>query len=295
MAGTVYFGNSRYQTWIKSPASGMDASPIGSSSSQQFLNGGASVRRSTGSHREFNMSWTGSLNNSDGSSDLYKVKDFADGLYGDAPFFWLDPFATNTNVMSPEWASPMLAEKGWATIDTSIVPTFSDTPGTPGSLPYRYASYVLGASYAGTKKFTIILPSTSILSFGWFTPSTSTNASTGAGIRLEYTPRAGGSKVVANPASLTPAGTARFNTNVSGATYSMVEVFIANGAVTSRTLNILGIMAQVNTTAPSNTGSFVPGRGSGKLEFIEPPKINYVSSAIGNGYVEMTAKFVEVV
>jgi len=80
MAGTVYFGNANYQTWIKAPASGMGVGSAGYSESLQFLNGGTSVRRSSQTHRTFDMSWSGSMNSGVVDSDLHVIKDFYDDL-----------------------------------------------------------------------------------------------------------------------------------------------------------------------------------------------------------------------
>jgi len=104
MASEVYFGNATKQTWIKSPQSGMQADSQGWVSEQQLLSGRTSIKRSKASHRRFDMNWFGSLNSESLNSSLHTIKDFADGVYGDGPFFWNDPYAMKSNMFSPGWA-----------------------------------------------------------------------------------------------------------------------------------------------------------------------------------------------
>jgi hypothetical protein len=116
MAGQVYFGNETFQTYIPAPLTGMNASSVGFSSEGVYLNGRSFGYRSKGSHRRFDMSWVGSLNSSLTAESLQTIKDFADGIYGDGPFYWVDPYATNTNILAPHVAAPQLTADGWPAI-----------------------------------------------------------------------------------------------------------------------------------------------------------------------------------
>jgi len=290
MAGHVYFGTKERQGWVKAPNTGMDAGSKGSASSQQFLNGGASVRRSVGSHREFSMSWTGSVNSPDATESLHSIKDFSDGIFGPGPFFWIDPFAASSNVMPPNWAAPMLAETEWARLSTDIVPTFTEAT-VANNFPIKYATYVTTGAYASTEKLTLILPTGYNLNFGWHGPSTGSTT----GIRVvPYLRSTGEADTALNPNKITAGTTTRTNTVVSGDTYSQVEIFLATGA--AATVNITAMIAQILPSSVSvATGGFISGRGTGKLQFAESPKITYISSAVADGYAEMTATLIEVV
>lgn len=289
MAGTVYFGNANYQTWIKAPASGMGAGAAGYSESMQFLNGGAAVRRSSQTHRTFDMSWTGSMNSGVVDSDLHIVKDFYDGIYGDGPFYWNDPFSMNQNVLPPHWAAPMLAEGDWDSLSDSIVPTFTSSTVANG-FPYKYATYTSTGATESTKKLTLIIPTGYTLHFGWHGP----NSGSSTGIRIvPYLRSTGLADTAINPTRIIAGGLTRTNTTVSGTTYSKVEIFFAVGSATS--VNLTGMIAQILPTAVSvAAGGFVSGRGTTALEFSTQPTITYLSSQINDGFIEMSATLTEV-
>ena len=303
MAGQVYFGNKQYQTFIKAPASSLQASSEGYTSEQTLLNGRAYVKRSMASHRKFDMSWFGELNNSDLTINLQTVKDYADGLYGTAPYYWIDPFAMTQNLMPPHWAAPMLGENDWPTLVPTITPTFAAVA-YANNFPYKTASYAMTASQVSTNKLVIIIPATHTLSFGWHTSSAGVSAASAAGIRITpYLRSTGLATTVQNPASLLAGSTNRVSTvttagvmsQFNGATYSYVEIYLANGSASTSTAAVVSMVAQMfitGTTPP--TGAFIPGKGTTSLEFASSPQIEYYSSAIGNGQVGMSATLVEI-
>jgi hypothetical protein len=289
MAGTVYFGNSSYQTWVKAPASGMDAGSAGYSEVVEFLNGGASVRRSQQTHRNFDMSWTGSMNSGVIDSDLHVIKDFYDGIYGDGPFYWNDPFAVNQNILPPNWAAPMLSEKGWSKLTNTLTPTYT-TATVSNAYPTKYVTYTSTGAYTGTEKLVIIIPTGYTLNFGWHGPA----AGSSTGIRIiPYLRSTGAADTALNPTKITAGGTTRTNTTVSGTTYSRVEILVATSG--AATVNITAMIAQVLKNGASvATGGFISGRGTNALEFSTAPAINYISSEINSGYIEMSTTFTEV-
>lgn len=295
MAQTAYFGNTKYATFIKAPLSGMTANPTGYSSQLNFLNGGSSVRRSSRTHREFNMSWNGQMNGTDTTENLQVVKDFYDGLYGTGPFYWTDPYAMASNVLPPHWAAPMLDELDWPNLSANITPTFVDGSYANG-FPIKRAVYSLPAGHADTSKLTILIPTGYSLHFGWHSTSAGITASSAAGIRIVPYNTSGVVQTAVNPASLLAGGTTRTNQTFAGSSFSRVEIFLANGAASSSTANLVGMIAQLLPTGTSvATGGFISGRGTTNLEFAGPPTINYISSAINNGYIEMSANFIEVI
>jgi hypothetical protein len=295
MARTVYFGNGTYQTWIKAPASSMDASATGYANSISFLNGGSSVRRSNRTSRQFAMSWNGQMNGTDQAENLQIVKDFYDGLYGAGPFFWLDPFATGSNLFAPNWAAPMLDELDWPSISATVAPTFT-AASYANAYPIKYASYALAGSHADTRKFTIIIPTGYTLNFGWHSSIANRTASSAAGVRIIPYNLSGAAQTAVNPNSLLAGGTTRTNTTFDGSSYSKVEIFLANGSSSASSVNIVAMIAQVLKTGVSvASGGFISGRGTTKLEFSDAPKMTYISSGINNGQIEMSANFTEVV
>jgi hypothetical protein len=284
MAGQVYFGNKSKQMWIKAPASGMKAGSVGYVTEAQLLNGGASIDRSSGSHRKFSATWNGSI------EDFHVVKDYADGIYGDGPFYWVDPFAADKNILPPHWASPALAEKGWTDLSAgSLVPTYASATSV-NDYPVKHIEFTTSDNFVSTQKLTIIIPKDYALNFGWHGPS---GAST-AGIRIVPYKRVDGSADTAlNPTRLDVSSTTRTNTKIKGDTYTHVEIFLAT--TTATTVKITGMIAQL---LPENSsvenGGFISGRGTTGLEFASFPQMDYYSSNVNNGWVGMSLDWVEV-
>jgi len=289
MAGQVYFGNKNKQAWIKAPNSGMKASAVGYIAETQFINGGAGVFRSTASHRKFSSTWTGSMNTSVTAENLNLIKDFADGLYGDGPFYWIDPFAANQNILPPHWAAPMLTEKDW----TSLAPEFSASfvdAASSNNYPIRYASYPIAGTYASSNKLTIIIPRDYALNFGWHGPDS--GSSTGVRV-VPYLRSTGLPDTAVNPTKILTTSLTRTNLKLKGDTYSHVEIFIATSD--AATVNITGMIAQIiPENSPVAQGGFISGKGTTGLQFASFPQIDYYSSTINDGWIGLAADWVEV-
>lgn len=289
MASQVYFGNANKQTWIKSPSSGMNASSKGWSAQVELLNGRAHLAKSTASHRVLNPSWVGPLNAADLSESLQTIKDFADGLYGDGPFYWVDPFASTTNILPPHWAAPMLTRKDWPNLASGLTPTFTDGA-VANNFPMTYATYTTSGAYQSTNKLTLIIPTGYKLHFGWH--GVSGGSTTGVRV-VPYLRSTGEADTALNPTKITAGGVVRTNTQVSGTTYSRVEIFIASAA--TATINITGMIAQIlPSTVSVASGGFLSGRGTTSLEFSSKPTLEYYSANINNGQIGMSAEWVEV-
>ena len=289
MSRKVYFGNAQKQTWIDAPQSGMKASSVGSISEQQLLNGSTFIRRSQGSHRRFDMSWIGSLNASSLEDSLHTIKDFCDGIYGDGPFFWNDPYAVNTNILPPSWAAPMLTEIDWTNLATGITPTYTEAA-VANSFPFRYATFITDGAYSSATKLTVIIPTGYTFHFGWHGPATGATS----GIRVvPYLRSTGLADTAINPTKITAGGTTRTNTQVSGTTYSRVEIFVASSA--TATINVTAMIAQILPDSTSvATGGFITGRGTTGLEFASFPDVEYYSANVNDGQVGMSVSFAEV-
>jgi hypothetical protein len=289
MSSQVYFGNATKQLWIKAPTSGMSASQQGWSVETPLLNGMTSVRRSKAAHRRFSPSWVGPANATDLSDSLNTIKDFADGLYGDGPFYWLDPYAAKTNVLPENWAAPMLTEKDWPSIASGLIPTFTAAT-VANNFPIKYATYTTTGEYASTKKLILIIPNGYKLAFGWHGPST--GATTGVRI-VPYKRTDGTADTALNPTKITAGGTTRTNTIISGTAYSRVEIFLATGS--SATLNITAMIAQILPTGDGvASGGFISGRGTTGIEFNTRPKIEYYSANINDGQIGLAVDWIEV-
>ncbi len=299
---SVYFGNDQYQTWIKAPRTGLRAPTANWSSTGTLLSGRAYLNRSDASHRRFEMAWLGPLNDPDNERSLHTIKDFADGLYGEGPFFWNDPYATKSNMFPPAWAAPAISiDSDWyaicpddAGIQKEKVLT-ADIANLVGNNTNNYPLYAAkytapGNPNAQSDKFTFYIPEGFTLWLGLH----GHHGGTGAAFGKPYN-RAGAE---GTPVQLTPLGVntaTRVNVSFSGATTSKVEFYLAKIAPQPCTFHVVGLIAQLlpNGVTPE-TGSFISGRGTTAVEFANTPDIEYYSSVINNGQVGMSASFIEV-
>ncbi len=298
---SVYFGNDTYQTWIKAPRTGMRASSVNRVNQGTLLSGRAYVNRSDASHRRFDMSWLGSMNEPDIERSLQTVKDYFDGLYGEGPFFWNDPFAMSSNMFSPAWASPAMAiDSDWyavcpddAGIGKSKVLTSSISSlvgaNTQGYPAYTAKYQAPGNPNAESDRFSFYIPDGYTLWIGIH----GHHGATGKAFIQSYK-----NGVAATPVELTMLGvntSNRFSTSVSSTTGDKVEFYIAKVAPSPCTFHIVGLMAQLLPTGQTpETGPFISGRGTNGLEFGSAVDIEYYSSAINNGQIGMSTTFVEV-
>jgi hypothetical protein len=300
MAGKVYFGNTNKQQWIKAPLSGMSASPEGYSETSRFLNGGASVRRSNASHRVFNMAWNGSMSNPESPNDLSIIKDFADGLHGEGPFYWVDPYAIDQNLFSPGWAAPFMSiDFDW----TGLCPDLEDSPvqretvltssvtgiGTNSQgYPYKTAKYTVAGPNAESYKYTFIIPDGYTLHLGLH----GKHGSTGGAFATPYN----ASGVAGTDVQLTALGvdsSTRMNTSFASTTAKRVEFYLKKTDSGPCEFFIAGLIAQLLPTGVSPaSGKFISGRGTQQLEFTGV-NIDYTSAAINDGQIGMTATLIE--
>lgn len=295
----VYFGNDAYQTWIKAPQTGMRASNQGWSSETQLLSGRTHIRRSDASHRRFTMNWLGSMNDTENSLNV--IKDFADGLYGEGPFFWNDPYATTSNMFPPAWAAPAMSiDTDWDAIcpddvgitkEKVLTSSVADLVGnnTQG-YPIHTAKFTApGSPNAESDKFTFYIPDGHTLWLGLH----GHHGTTGAAFGKPYK-----NGVAGTPVNLTPLQVStptRVNTSFSSTNADKVEFYLAKIAPSPCTFHVTGLIAQIlKTGVAPEQGPFVSGRGTEKLEFASLPEIEYYSAAINNGQIGMSATLAEI-
>lgn len=295
----VYFGNDAYQTFIKAPQTGMRATNQGWSSETQLLSGRTHIRRSDASHRRFTMNWLGSMNDTENSLNV--IKDFADGLYGDSPLFWNDPYATTSNMFPPAWAAPAMSiDTDWDAIcpdDVGITKAKVLTSSIANLVGNNTQGYPLetarfiapGSPTAESDRFTFYIPDGHTLWLGLH----GHHGTTGAAFGQPYK-----NGVAGTPVNLTPlqvSTPSRVNASFSSNTANKVEFYLAKITSSPCTFHISGLIAQIlKTGTVPEQGPFVSGRGTQKLEFASLPDIEYYSAAINNGQIGMSATLVEI-
>lgn len=260
----TYFGNRTKQAWIPAPRTGMDWSIVRRTSIVQLENGGVYVDDSRASHREGLAEWE------ENPADLRPIKDFINGVHGDGPFYWCEPFAMVSNAFSPNWATPgIIADGDWAQIANGKGVAATLPTGILG-LPTRAITYtpnVIASNPPPPRRFTILIPPGHKLAFGCH----GTYSAAGT-VTLRSTP-VGGPTQTLNFLPLDPAGITSFNTTDAfrySEGHRLVDVWIARTSLTASTVTLSGmraILLREEDSIPSTGQPFVSGEGTGGLRF----------------------------
>jgi hypothetical protein len=290
MERKVYFGNAEKQAWINAPRTGLQANSASFISKQQLISGRSHVRRSQASHRTFSPNWLGSLNEASIEDSLQTIKDFSDGIYGDGPFYWVDPFASNTNILPPHWAAPALTEKDWPGIAAFAPFEFVSTETNNLNYPATSVNFQYPDEAITPEKLRLIIPRGYSLYFGWHGSIDSGDAT----FAIDRHLRAGGIATV-EAAPLAVTSSTRTNVTISGDTTSMVDIYLKKADAETCDLTVAGMIAQI---LPSNSfpeqGPFLSGRGTTGIEFSAPVQIEYYSALVNNGQIGMSTEWTEV-
>lgn len=273
----MYFGNRNLMRWVKCPAYNTSLSVVDWNTQNAHLNGGATVLRSGGSHREYNFQW-----NLASQEEIYKITDYDSGIYGNGLIYFLDPFAANTNMFPAHLAAPGLA------ITNPGTPTLRGFSGTAAATPANTYGYpTMGVNYAtgNTGQDIIWFP----VPQGYKIALGVTGSGTG-----QFRYRWDNGTSVTMP-YLTVTSGVRANTWLTPPTNALGITILMP---TSGTVFAYGLFAQVvESTAvsiPSSiaNGPFISGRGHSGCRFGEPPAVTGYSSAMDK--LSASARLVEV-
>jgi len=257
----MWFGTKERMTWVKCPAIDASISKNGWSTEGLFLNGGAYTRGSVTGHKRYEFSW-----NLASQRDIYDILDYADGLYGTDLIYFIDPFASGTNLLPQWWASPRVQAEDAPPLvkNSSVRPTVVDTATNTYSYPTKSAVFSLADNDVIDTLY-IPIPEGFELHFGCHGASTGT-------AEIIITQDGGTPSAV----TLLDVDTAELtNTVVSGVPGVTLS---ARGA---GYLTVAGMVAQVlpvGSVAP--TGRFISGRGHSGCRFVGTPAVTGYSSAL---------------
>lgn len=276
----IWFGTKDYATWVPAPSVANYASAATNWSSKvSFLNGGANVRRSFGSHREYAMTW-----NPKPQHMLSPISDFAHGLHGEDLIYWSDPFAEYTNIMPKDWATPVLGARGSVSVfgnqPPTAVPTSANTNGFPA-----FSAAITNVGNGNNKKTTILIPPGKDLIVRAY------GSESGGLIRLIVRDRAGSSLQVPWGSVNDMNGTSPVRVE-GGTDGNWVEVYFNSGSP-GATAIISGVMAQIVDAGSTPLWErFISGQGNSGCRFDGTPATTPYSAALN--LVGMTANLVEV-
>lgn len=273
MARDIYFGTQEYMQWVPAPAINMGRSMNGWNNNASSTNGAAFVNRSFGGHRVYDMQW--SMNSHE---NLYSIHAYASGDFGQGLIYFLDPFATGTNIMPQAWASPWIAAghggpnlAGTYEAEPTSVTSASNTQG----YPVNSAVYTLAGTET-TRTLWIPIPPGYTLHLGAHGSATSTAA-------VSVTPD-GSAEVDLTLLGNNTTTLTNYTTAADGATIYFT------GAGTLTLSAVVGFVLPTGTAAP--TGTWRPGEGNSGCAFSEHPKETGYSAALNLKAV--TAQLTEV-
>lgn len=265
----MFFGNRNYMQWVPAPQINYDSSKRGYVATAGYLNGGQFVRRSATAAKGYVFTWT-----LKGRDDVRAVNDYADGVYGNGPIYFLDPFAMDKNLMPQFWATPSLGNQDAPLIageyDSDRPSVLMTTPNANG-YPFQTAIIQLDTN-TSTNDVWIPIPRGYSLWVGAHGTATGS-----AGVQVIPTLGPNGQDTPVDVDLLDVNTSTRVNTQINGDTYS-------GGIVTldgAGTLNLTGVMAQVlrNNVTPQ-AGGFISGQGHSGCSFVEEPTLTNYSVGI---------------
>lgn len=279
---SMWFGTRGYMRWVKCPNTEADFSPVGYSATFQYLNGGAAVRSSTGSHKTYTMDWS-TLSRDQARS----ITDYADGVYDTSTgvnlIYFIDPMAAGKNVLPQMWASPSQSIADGTTLVPGQLPE-SVAGSNSNDYPARYVQYTANAS---SSTVWIPIPPGMTAWVGFHGSATGS-----AGVTI--TPSNG--LVNGTPSLATPLDvftTTRVADSVDSTVADGITIGLANVGISSTdTITIAGLIVQLlptGTTPP--TGGFISGQGHSGCQFAEKPLQTPRSAALDQ--VALSATLIE--
>ena len=285
MSASIWMGPRGNGMWIPAPSiSSLDFSPLGYSNQVNYLNGGAGVRTSYASHKEYAMQWTYRSRDA-----LRPIQDIAAGMYGTGLIYWCDPMAMDKNVLPEHWAWP-----AQAALDAPILvnassgtrPSSSATPANTLGYPATSISYPV----AGTSQtLHVPIPPGYVAWVGWHGSS---NGNGGVIVTPVYGPASTGAATY--PTVLSVSSSTRVNTSYSSTAMIGIDISLGVGSASSpaTTVVLSGLIVQIlKIGASPSTGGFISGQGNSGCLFLGKPKQTPYSAPLDQ--MGMAARLVE--
>lgn len=288
----MWFGTRERMQWIDTPNSGANVSPSGVLAEADLINGGAFVRNSVDSHKNYSFTWGDSADRRLASI----LRAYANGSYGRGLMYFLDPMYYETNLLPQRWADPSMSLDTEAPDLTGglYLPTSAATSPNQNGLPVRSAFYQFpaNANYDGLRDgdslFIPIPPEAELLLWAFYTQTGSAFVKVRRGGNapdtFNLTPTA------ASASSVTPTVLA------GGPNGSYAELYVGTSVSGSAaTLQIAGITARLRW--PGSSGSLTDpfwytGEGHSGCRFVGKPSI-YNNDGIGGGHVSLSCELRE--
>lgn len=285
MVDGMWFGPRGYMQWIACPDIDANTSKIGWSSKVQYLNGGAGVRNSTASHKEYAFSW-----NLISRDEGRQIIDFADGVYNPTSsltlMYFHDPMTLDRNVLPQLWASPAQSTVDGLTLFPGQTATAVQTPTNTLGYPARSAVYRANSS---SNTLWVPIPPGYTAWVGAHGSATGTAGMTVATTLGAVT----NTPTTLSLLSVTDSTRFNFTVDASSSVDGIQLGFVNNGPSSTDTVTLSGVMVQLIPTgfSPATVGGFISGQGHSGCQFDgmptqTPHSLAFDLVAISAGLVE---------
>ena len=276
----MWFGNRAHMQWIPCAQAGSDQRTSTSNQGGQFLHGGSYRRQTLNGTKNRQLNWALAPRDS-----LRPVTDYHEGVYGPGPFYWVDPFNADKNVLAQSFATPSLGGYDAITLNGAIKrPQLVPTNANSLAYPPESALYSLNDVTDYPVRHWIPIPP-------GHTAWVGVHGSLGSGGAV-YARTTKGREAGGTPQELTilpvTSSTRVVDSFDSGTNVDGIEIWVGG----TGTITLSGIMAQVIRTgvAPA-TGGFISGQGHSGMSFDGDPEVNVYSAAMD--LMGVSAAFVE--
>jgi len=271
LSNQMWFGTTQKMQLVRVPSQGMKRSRVGYSASHQLENGGMFIYEAAPTkHLEYKIDF--GIYEATGSGGLDIYAHYAQGFYGNGPFYFADPMYYDVNLFSYMWSAPGMSPRPYTLSGIGgVVATAANTVNQPSNSMTTYISDSVANNVFDTTYYnpTIIpIPPGYTLWLGW-----SGSVNLNGAIRMESW--VSGATTAAASANLTPlsvTGTTRLNTSVASTSAEYVKIGYARSATgTGANVTVTSMMAQLWPTGvtPTLTGNFIPGEGNNGCKFLD--------------------------
>jgi hypothetical protein len=270
----MYFGTRENMQYIACPNVDIPASKRGWAVKTEYLNGGAHVRRSTASHKEYEFTFDPVTRD-----EMRTFLDYADRLYGDGPFYWVDPFVADVNML-PQWAaSPFqILDDAPNAYATDVLVEQATTPANTLGYPTRSARFTFGDDSAPKYGPWIPIPP-------GHTAWVGAHGFDQSGLELVITPTTGATTYGApQNATILPVTSTTRVVDTVAASDGYTGLVLSLDGDPGDSLALAGVMVQVlkdgRTPEP---GGYLSGQGHSGCSFEGQPEYTPYSAAYMNG------------
>lgn len=233
MAGLMYIATRDKGGWVKCPSVTMPSSKVGFNGISRRLNGTAYARRSKAAHKEYELTW-----NIMKRDEARPILDIADGLWGNGRVHFIDPIATDRNLLPQVWASPFQGIYDGLKLNGTSRPESVATPANTNDYPVESARYTVTTGVTVPRVWVPIPPG--------YTAWVGAHGTDGTGGQVSVRPTTGANTFGATTAlTLLPVtSTTRVNASFDGSAYTGIELFLSG----SGTVTLSGLMVQIFPT-----------------------------------------------